>query len=91
MITRGVGDASAGLTRATNAILSFFKDLTRTTWGLLASESVQESWMVKPKTHFEQVPLDIVKQIVEKQSDLTVTEADVPLPRKKAKAFEKRR
>ncbi|MGB8543630.1 MAG: hypothetical protein WCD49_18525 [Candidatus Acidiferrales bacterium] len=52
--------------------------------------------MVKPKTHFEQVTLDIVKQIVEKQSnadigDLVVTVADVPSPRKKAKAFQKRR
>jgi hypothetical protein len=28
--------------------------------------------MIKPKTHFEQVPLEIVKEIVEKQSEVKI-------------------
>jgi hypothetical protein len=40
--------------------------------------------MIKPQTHFEQVPLEIVKKIVEKQSEVKIallaeTDATVPL------------
>jgi hypothetical protein len=40
--------------------------------------------MIKPQTHFEQVPLEIVKKIIEKQSEVKIvplaeTDATVPL------------
>lgn len=46
----------------------FFKDLTRTASALLVSMRLEGGTpMPRPKTHFEQVPLEIVKKIAEKQ------------------------
>jgi hypothetical protein len=46
--------------------LRFFKDFTRTASGLLASRWSQGSTgKVEMKTHYQQVPLEIVKNIVE--------------------------
>jgi hypothetical protein len=53
--------------------------------------------MIKPKTHFQQVPLEIVKGIVEKQSEAKIApvvaaEATVPSRGKtKPRTFERRR
>ena len=41
------------------------KELTRSAFGLLGSKLGKEISMTKPKTHFEQVPLEIVQKIVE--------------------------
>ena len=61
----------------TKATVRFPKDMTRTTSGLLASRRSEEVLMVKPKTHFEQVPLETVIKIVEEQiRQETITEAD---------------
>jgi hypothetical protein len=49
---------------ATDAIFRIAKELTRIASGLLASRYSEAVQMAKPKTHFEQVPLEIVKKIV---------------------------
>jgi hypothetical protein len=43
------------------------KDMTRTTSGLLASWRTEGVAMLMSKTHFEQVPLELVRKIVEEQ------------------------
>jgi len=43
------------------------KELTRITSGLLASRSLEEVSMLKARTHFEQVPLEVVRKIIEEQ------------------------
>ena len=66
----GGGDARQGQTSRlgpTNASVRFPKDLTRTTSGLLAFRWSEEILMLRLKTHFEQVPLEIVRKIVEEQ------------------------
>jgi hypothetical protein len=49
--------------------------------------------MIKPKTHFEQVPLELVKDIIGKQAEaggFTAIETDVPaLPKTGKGSFEK--
>ena len=51
----------------TNATVRFPKDLTRTTSGLLAFSWSEGVPMLQPKTHFEQVPIEVVRKIVEEQ------------------------
>jgi hypothetical protein len=49
--------------------LRFFKDFTRIASGLLASRWSQRSTgKVEMKTHYQQVPLEIVKKILEGES-----------------------
>ena len=43
------------------------KDMTRTASGLLLSARFEGVVMLKPTTHFDQVPLAIVRKIVEEQ------------------------
>jgi hypothetical protein len=49
---------------ATNAIVRIAKELTRSAFGLLGCRWLREIPMLKPKTHFEQVPLTMVRKIV---------------------------
>jgi hypothetical protein len=51
----------------TNATVRCPKDLTRTTSGLLAFSWSEGVPMLQPKTHFEQVPMEVVRKIVEEQ------------------------
>jgi hypothetical protein len=39
------------------------------TLGLVASRCFEGVAMVKPRTHFEQVPLEVVKKIVEEKAE----------------------
>ena len=57
----------------TNATVRFPKDLTRTTSGLLASRRSEGVPMLEPKTHFEQVPMEVVRKIVEEQIRREIT------------------
>jgi hypothetical protein len=50
---------------AINPTLRFAKELTRIASRLLAFRCPEAIPMVKPKTHFEQVPLEIIKKIIE--------------------------
>lgn len=43
------------------------KDMTRMSFGLLRSVQQEGGAMLRPKTHFEQVPLEVVKKIVAEQ------------------------
>jgi hypothetical protein len=52
--------------------------MTRITFSLLRFDQPKGGEMLSPKTHFEQVPLEVVKQIVAKQvqnEELAVDEA----------------
>jgi hypothetical protein len=51
----------------TNATARFPKDMTRTASGLLVSGPSEGVQMLEPKTHFEQVPLEVIRKIVEEQ------------------------
>ena len=58
-----------------HAVVRFAKELTRIAYRLLACRKLRTILMVKPRTHFEQVPLEIVKKIAEEgMSPETVTE-----------------
>jgi hypothetical protein len=48
------------------------EDLTRTTPGLLVFSLPEGVSMLEPKTHYEQVPLEIVRKIVEEQIQLEI-------------------
>jgi hypothetical protein len=52
---------------AADAIVRIAKELTRIASGLLVSRHSEAIQMAKPKTHFEQVPLEIIKKIVEEE------------------------
>ena len=58
--------------------------MTRTTSGLLASRRSEGVVMRKPKTHFEQLPLEIVRKIVEEQSRRETTTEQAQETKKKA-------
>jgi hypothetical protein len=58
--------------------LSFLKDITRTIRPLLVFGEWREI-MRKAKTHFEQVPLEIVKKIAEQQERGGVVKLDIPV------------
>jgi hypothetical protein len=50
-----------------NPTRRFAKELTRIASRLLAFRCSEAFQMAKPKTHFEQVPLEIIKKIIEEE------------------------
>jgi hypothetical protein len=67
----------------TNAIFRIPKELTRSAFGLLGCRWWKVIPMLKPKTHFEQVPLTMVRQIVVGQVRREIRAKEDQLRRKK--------
>jgi hypothetical protein len=53
---------------AINPANGFAKELTRIASRLLAFKCSEEIQMAKPKTYFEQVPLEIIKKIIKEEN-----------------------
>jgi hypothetical protein len=72
-----------------NAIVRIPKELARINSGLLVSRWYEVIAMLKSKTHFEQVPLEAVRKIVEEQSarEITIEHESVSGKKKLEKDF----
>ena len=68
---------------AGKAIIRVPKELTRITSNLLASGWYEVIAMLKSKTHYEQVPLETVRKIIEEQNSPEITAAGNPIAEKK--------